>query len=276
MILEKTVELVKQIYRYHKILPPKINKIIIGHTYSGVEIATYAYGMILGVAYTLRDIFKNQEEDLEGIVEDFKEKEQFRDVLKWSYETSNLKRIIGIAALNAASQHLMTITNPHKKIKTDLLDYLRIERHSKVICIGLIKPLIQKISRITSSITIVENKRIPKISPFNKFSIKTNITQLKENELPTDILICTGATLINDSLEEILTYFKRNARKIVVIGPSASIIPDILFDWGVDVVGGFKITDTEAVIKVIQEGGGTKRFKQFGKKYNLIKEEHII
>ncbi|MHA1992378.1 MAG: Rossmann-like domain-containing protein [Candidatus Hodarchaeales archaeon] len=37
-------------------------------------------------------------------------------------------------------------------------------------------------------------------------------------------------------------------------------------------VGGMEIVDSEATLRVLQEGGGTKLFKQYGKKYNLIKE----
>jgi uncharacterized protein (DUF4213/DUF364 family) len=50
------------------------------------------------------------------------------------------------------------------------------------------------------------------------------------------------------------------------------MIPDILFDHGVDIVGGMEVLDSKSTIQVLQEGGGTKYFKKFGKKYNLIKD----
>jgi uncharacterized protein (DUF4213/DUF364 family) len=50
------------------------------------------------------------------------------------------------------------------------------------------------------------------------------------------------------------------------------MIPDILFDNAVDIVGGMEIFDSKATLQVLQEGGGTKIFKQYGKKYNLIKK----
>ena len=73
-------------------------------------------------------------------------------------------------------------------------------------------------------------------------------------------------------MEEILRRFKRKAQQIILIGPTASMIPDILFDYGVNIVAGMKIFNTDSTIKVLQEGGGTKIFKQFGTKYYLIKE----
>ena len=50
------------------------------------------------------------------------------------------------------------------------------------------------------------------------------------------------------------------------------MIPDILFDYGVDIVSGMEIFNSKTAMKVVQEGGGTKYFKKYGKKYNLIKE----
>jgi uncharacterized protein (DUF4213/DUF364 family) len=50
------------------------------------------------------------------------------------------------------------------------------------------------------------------------------------------------------------------------------MLPDILFDFGVDIVAGMKIFDTDMTLKVLQEGGGTKIFKKYGTKYSLLKE----
>jgi uncharacterized protein (DUF4213/DUF364 family) len=66
--------------------------------------------------------------------------------------------------------------------------------------------------------------------------------------------------------------FRKQAKYIVLIGPTISFLPDILFDKGVDIVGGMNIIDSESTIRALQEGGGTKIFKQYGKKYNFIKE----
>jgi uncharacterized protein (DUF4213/DUF364 family) len=109
-------------------------------------------------------------------------------------------------------------------------------------------------------------------SEIKTFKFKASLDQLEKEEIPTDILFCTGTTLINNSLESILERFKKKARKIVLIGPTASMIPDILFDYGVDIVGGMEIYNLEAALQVIQEGGGTMLFKKYGKKYNLMKE----
>ena len=270
MILEKTVELVSQIYRYRKILTPKVAKVVIGLGYTGVEIHAYAYNPFLGLAYTLPSVIGKTNCSKINFAGTLTEKSPGK-LLKWAYKAPSLEKIIGIATLNAISQHVLKIMNPYKKLKVDLIEYLKIDKDTRVIFIGQISSLIQRVSKITKSIIIVENN--PSISPsLNEFSIKANIDILSKEEKSTDILFCTGTALINNTMEEILTLFRRYAQKIVVLGPSASMIPDILFDNGVDIVGGMKIVDYQSTIKVLQEGGGTKHFKQYGKKYNLIKE----
>ena len=47
MILENTVKLVLEIYKYHKILPPRVSKAVIGLGYTGVELEALAYDPFL-------------------------------------------------------------------------------------------------------------------------------------------------------------------------------------------------------------------------------------
>ncbi len=270
MILEKTVELIKQIYRSRKIPLPRINRVVIGLGYTGVEIATFTQGMMLGLAYTLPSVINKTDcskIDFPGRLTDF----HVEDILGWSHGPPSLKKIVGVAMVSALSQHLLTLKNPYQEIKGDLFKHLKVGKNTKICFIGLVKPMVKRASQITQLITVVENN--PAISGIpENLNLKSDVSQLEGDDLSTDVLICTGTALINDTLEEILSLFRRTARKIVIIGPTAGILPDILFDQGVDIVGGMRIKDIDATIKVLMEGGGTRFFKEFGKKYNLIKE----
>ena len=268
MILEKTVELVKQIYKVHKIIPPKVTNVILGLGYTGVEITAYAQEPILGLTSTLSSVINNT--DCSKIkFAGYLTKTKLIDLLDWAFLTPSLKKIIGIATLNAVSQHILKINNPYSILQGDLLNYLEINQNTKITVIGLMKPLISKLRKKTTNITLVEDTIIAP-QKFNKFKFKNSTEELEEKELHTDILFCTGTSIINDTIEEILNLYKNKAKKIIIIGPSVSLLPDILFDHGVDIVGGMKITNSKATLKILQEGGGTMLFKNFGKKYNLI------
>ena len=270
MILEKTVSVIKQIYKIHRIIPPKITKVVVGLGYTCVEVSAYAYEPFLGLASTLPSVISKtncSKINFAGELTNY----SVSEILSWSYEAPSLKKIIGIAALNGVSQHVLKIINPYQKIESNLIDFFKINEKTTITFIGFIKPLIKEFSKISKLITIIEDSIL--ISPeFKSFKFRHDINQIEDDEFFTDVLFCTGTTLINNTLEPILKKFKRKAQNIILIGPTASMIPDILFDYGVDIVSGMEIFDSNATIKVVQEGGGTKIFKKYGKKYNLIKE----
>ncbi|MHA1886156.1 MAG: Rossmann-like domain-containing protein [Promethearchaeota archaeon] len=269
MILEKTVERIKQIYDNKEIPIPKVSRVVIGLGYTGVEIFTHDNNTILGVASTLTKIINATDCSKINFAGNLTN-QPLLELLSWSYSPPSIRKIIGIAALNAASQHLFKTVTTYQDIKGDILDYLNIKKSTTVTIIGLMKPFIRDLHKRTTNITIIEDS-IEVTAEFEKFQFKNTIEQLKPEELNTDVLFTTGTTLINDSIESILNLFLKKAGKIVLIGPSVSTLPVILFEYGVDVVGGMEIIDSESALRVIQEGGGTKLFKQYGKKYNLIK-----
>jgi len=270
MILEKTIELVKHFYKTNNIDPPKISKVVLGLGYTGVKVSTQEPDSFLGLAATVPSIINNTNCSKMESAGNLTNLALF-ELMEWSIESPNIRKIVGLAALNAVSQHLLKIKKSCKVLKGDLLSQLHIDKNTKVTVIGLMKPLVRKLSKITKIITLVEDS-IPVTTEFNEFKFRNNIEQLNDDNLSPDILFCTGTSLINDTMERILELFRNKARKIILIGPSASMIPDVLFENGVDIVGGMEIVDSEATLRVLQEGGGTKLFKQYGKKYNLIKE----
>jgi len=269
MILEKTVELLLQIYRYHKILPPKVSRVVVGLGYTGVELTAYAYEPFLGVAQTLPSVIHNTDCSKINFAGKLTEM-LFTELITWSLEPLSLQKTIGIATLNAASQYVIAVKNPYMELKEELIDYLKINEKTRINFIGFIGPMIKKINTITKNITIVDDNPLTKTLS-NVLNVKSSIDQLNEQELNVDILFCTGTSILNGTLEDIISIFKKNTNYIVLVGPTISFIPDILFDYGVDIVGGMEILNSEVTLKILQEGGGTRLFKKYGRKYHFIK-----
>ena len=69
-----------------------------------------------------------------------------------------------------------------------------------------------------------------------------------------DVLIITGVTLLNHSLDEILQVARPHA-EIAVIGPTASLMPEALFQRGVRVVGGVWVQKPDELLGVLAAGG---------------------
>ena len=79
-----------------------------------------------------------------------------------------------------------------------------------------------------------------------------------ENILPQcDVVGISGTTLINHTLESILYFCRADAFK-VMLGASTPLLP-LLFDYGLDVLSGCKITDDEAAITSISQGATFKQ-----------------
>ena len=88
----------------------------------------------------------------------------------------------------------------------------------------------------------------------------------------SDIVIITGSTLSNNTIDNLLKDIPLHLQTIVV-GPTSSIIPDILFKYHVNIIGSTKILDSEKAFAIISEAGaGFHLFKNCAKKICLIND----
>jgi uncharacterized protein len=73
------------------------------------------------------------------------------------------------------------------------------------------------------------------------------------------VVLITGTTLPNDTLEDLLALCRPEAR-VVVVGPTVGLLPDALLQRGVDVLGGVRVTAPDAFLDVLAEGGSGYHF----------------
>lgn len=74
-----------------------------------------------------------------------------------------------------------------------------------------------------------------------------------------DLLVITGVTVLNDTLSDLLEMARDDA-EILVTGPTASMIPDVLFEKGVTMTGGIVVTNADELLDVISEAGSGYHF----------------
>jgi hypothetical protein len=82
------------------------------------------------------------------------------------------------------------------------------------------------------------------------------------------VVIMTATTLINKTMPRLLEL-SRNAR-IVVAGPSTPLHP-LMFDHGVDLLGGLIVEDEPSVWRAVSEGGQSALFTHGGRMVNVSK-----
>lgn len=77
------------------------------------------------------------------------------------------------------------------------------------------------------------------------------------NYLPRcDLVVITAQTITNGSISKILEYSKHAFK--ILLGPSAPLSP-VLFDFGIDLIGGARVIDAEAVKRHITQGACFKQ-----------------
>jgi uncharacterized protein (DUF4213/DUF364 family) len=164
------------------------------------------------------------------------------------------ERIVGIATVNALSQ-IVFEKNP-KQYRIDsgnLIDAVEIKSDDNVVLVGNIRPFIPVIKAKTRKLHILER------NPFRDEDILPDIAG--EELLPkADVIIITGSAVANGTLDHLLEL-SRNAREVVLSGPSASFLPDPLFKLGVKAIGGIQVVNAELLLQIVGEGGGTRQIR---------------
>ena len=70
---------------------------------------------------------------------------------------------------------------------------------------------------------------------------------------PCRQILCTAATLLNDTLDDVLAGLPPGA-ELALVGPTAGMFPDVLFERGFSVVAGTAILDTARALTRLKAG----------------------
>jgi uncharacterized protein (DUF4213/DUF364 family) len=172
-------------------------------------------------------------------------------------------KAIALGAFNAMSQHLMKragLLPQVTQIANKNMGSGKPQPGEQVGMIGYFCPLIDKL--LSRGVKVLVIEQIPEridAKPGLHFSQKpADLAQCR-------IVLCTAATLINDSLDDILSHCP-NAETFSIIGPSGSGLPDALFAKGVHSVGGVYFADSQQLSeKLIHQSS----WGDAGEKYQL-------
>jgi len=151
---------------------------------------------------------------------------------------------IGVAALNS-------MINVKGKEGVNALDLvMEMAENKKITMVGKF-PRIDEINEIAKELWILEinpNLLDPKNNIINESALEYTIPD-------SDIVIVTGSTLINKTIERILELCKQADTYTIVMGPSTPIC-DVLFDYGADMLAGIEIVRPDRILDVISQSGG--------------------
>ena len=171
-----------------------------------------------------------------------------------------IRRAVGIAALNALADCCWQ-RRPHPDVElrrgVDAFDATEIHSGDKVVVVGAFVPFLKELKRRGQPFLVLEQ----------------DAATLKADELPffrpaeraaeilpeADVVLITGSTLVNNTLENLLALVRPETR-VTIVGPTVGMLPDALLARGADVLGCVKITDADAFLDLLAEGGSGYHF----------------
>jgi len=190
------------------------------------------------------------------------------DIL-YSEKNSGLISSLRMAVMNALSSTLLTEATYRIYRNCDPLEFLDLNEKMTVTIVGAFQSYIRKISAAGSRLNVLEMNREALNEEQRKYFVPAGdyATVIPES----DIVIITGQTLVNDTIDNLLNSVA-DGTGVVVTGPSGSIIPDILFRNNVSIVGATRITDSRLMFDVVGEGGtGFHLFEYCAEKITLLR-----
>jgi uncharacterized protein len=182
------------------------------------------------------------------------------DLAKEALRDHGIRRAVGIAAMNALADtcwHRRPHPETELRLGIDAFDATEIRPGDKVVVVGAFVPFLRELKRRRQPFLVLEQDAAtlkPEELPFFR----------PANEAPTvvpdaDVLLITGTTLINDTLEELLQLAKPAAR-VTMVGPTVSLLPDAFLRRGADILGTVRITAPDDFLETLAEGGSGYHF----------------
>jgi uncharacterized protein (DUF4213/DUF364 family) len=114
-------------------------------------------------------------------------------------------------------------------------------------------PFTDDLRKITRNLWVIEKWQRPGDYPEEE----------AETYLPrSDFIAISSTTLINHTLPTILSLCPPGSVKML-LGPTTPMTP-VLFDYGIDIISGSRVTDEGIVLKYISEGANFRQLKRSG------------
>jgi len=183
-----------------------------------------------------------------------------RDAIKEAFSDHGIRRGVGIAAVNAIAE-LCWERRPNPQVELlrglDAFDANSFRPDDRTVVVGAFVPFLKELKRRKQPFLVLEKD--PDTLKAEELPFYRPAEMAREIVPQADVLLVTGTTLLNDTLEDLLSWARPEAR-VTVVGPTVGLLPDAFLARGADYLGGVKITDPDAFLDLLAEGGSGYHF----------------
>ncbi|MCW4009710.1 MAG: DUF364 domain-containing protein [Candidatus Bathyarchaeota archaeon] len=229
-----------------------VDQVVMGLGYTGVRLSDGHSGL----CYTFQNEIAHatrrcQVSDLAGTLAGTPALTLAEKAKSWEIRES----VVGFATLNALSQIVIEQKlEDYTILNGDVINHIALTKEDVAALVGYIGPLVPHIRAKVKKLFILERASTRREEGILPDTACDQILPL------ADVVLITGTALVNGTIDHLLEL-TTNAREVVIIGASAGILPEVLFERGVTVVGGVKIMDANKMMQIVSEGGGTPALK---------------
>ena len=151
---------------------------------------------------------------------------------------------IGVAAINS-------MLPPANTIDANAQEIILAKAEGKRVAVSGAFPFTPQLKKIAKQVWVLELEA-SFINPAQGIITET----AAEYVIPdSDLVIITGSTLINKSMERLLELARHAKAYTVVLGPSTPL-SEVLFDYGAHMVAGAEVIKPEAILLKLSQSGG--------------------
>jgi uncharacterized protein (DUF4213/DUF364 family) len=187
------------------------------------------------------------------------------EIARWYLDPDPARRALGLGVVNALSQHHIRRSGRRLDTTRDSIAELNAQPGDHFGMVGYFPPLVRRLRAQGIGLTVIEMK--PElVTREGNFQVTLDPSALQA----CNKVLCTGATLLNDTVDQILCHC-RSAQRVAMIGPTASCLPEPLFQRGCHVVAGSRVMDLPGLLKRLEAG---ERWGPTVAKYMLHRSEN--
>jgi len=182
------------------------------------------------------------------------------ELMEDARQPEGLRRAVGIATLNALAERCWQ-RRPHPDMVLcpgmDAFDAGGLRGDEQVVLVGAFIPFLKELKRRGQPYLVLEQN--PAALKAEEMPFYRPAETAREIVPQADVLMITGATLLNDTLEDLLAFARPDTR-VTIVGPTVGMLPDVLLARGADVLGSVRITRPDAFLDLLAEGGSAPHF----------------
>jgi uncharacterized protein (DUF4213/DUF364 family) len=159
-------------------------------------------------------------------------------------EDNHLSRVMAVALVNALNQKFATTLPTGTE---GLYKALDLPVGAKIGMIGHFSPVFNKLEETGYEVRSLDlGRRIGKAAEFYPWATAE-----------ADLLILTGTSIVNNTIEEVLSKFERGKISVVMMGPSTILRSELYADYPIRYAAGSVVVAKKDLLKAVRNGRGT-------------------